>query len=73
MFLTTALAPLDSLSGWLKTAATFNPMTYVLKGMRSLSMEGWDLGALSEALLSVVLFGVIIFTAALLALRGRVS
>ncbi len=73
MFLTTAFAPLDSLSGWLKTAATFNPMTYVLKGMRSLSMEGWDLGALSEALLAVVLFGVITFTAALLALRGRVS
>ncbi len=26
MFLTTAFAPLDALSGWLRTAATFNPM-----------------------------------------------
>jgi ABC-2 type transport system permease protein len=72
MFLTTAFAPLDALSGWLKVAATFNPMTYVLKGMRSLSMQGWDAGALSEAVLAVVVFGIITLTLAFLAMRSRV-
>ena len=72
MFLTTAFAPLDALSGWLKVAATFNPMTYVLKGMRSLSMQGWDAGALSEAVLAVAVFGTITLTMAFLAMRSRV-
>ena len=72
MFLTTAFAPLDALSGWLKVAATLNPMTYVLKGMRSLSMDGWDAGALSEALLAVGVFGAVTITLAFLALRSRV-
>ena len=73
MFLTTAFAPLDSLSGWLKVAATFNPMTYVLKGMRSLSMTGWDTGALSEALLAVAVFGTLTIGFAFLAMRSRVK
>lgn len=72
MFLTTAFAPLDALSGWLKVAATFNPMTYVLKGMRSLSMQGWDAGALSEAVLAVAVFGALTLTMAFLAMRSRV-
>ncbi|HLG11438.1 MAG TPA: ABC transporter permease [Dehalococcoidia bacterium] len=73
MFLTTAFAPLEALSGWLKVAATLNPMTYVLKGMRSLSMQGWDTGALSEAILAVVVFGALTMTMAFLSMRGRVK
>jgi ABC-2 type transport system permease protein len=73
MFLTTAFAPLDALSGWLEVAATVNPMTYVLKGMRSLSMTGWDAGALSEAFLAVAIFGAVTLTAAFMALRSRVG
>ena len=34
MFLTTMFAPKEDLSGWLSTASTFNPMTYLLQGMR---------------------------------------
>lgn len=73
MFLTTAFAPLEALSGWLKVAATVNPMTYVLKGMRSLSMQGWDVGALSEALLAVAVFGVLTITFAFVSMRSRVN
>jgi ABC-2 type transport system permease protein len=71
MFLTTAFAPLDALSGWLKTAATFNPMTYVLKGMRSLSMEGWELDTLATAIGAVLAFGALTLTMAFLAMRAR--
>jgi ABC-2 type transport system permease protein len=73
MFLTTAFAPLDALSGWLKVAATLNPMTYVLKGMRSLSMQGWDTGAISEALLAVAVFGALTISFAFWAMRGRLK
>ena len=47
--LTTMFAPKEALSGWLETAATFNPMTYVLQGLRSLSLEGWDASDLGFA------------------------
>ncbi|MDA1062182.1 MAG: ABC transporter permease [Chloroflexi bacterium] len=71
MFLTTLFAPKESLSGWLETAATYNPLTYLLAGMRALSLNGWDASDLGGALLAVVGLGTVSFTLALLALRGR--
>jgi ABC-2 type transport system permease protein len=71
MFLTTAFAPMEALSGWLKVAATLNPMTYLLRGLRALTMEGWDLGELGIALLAVAVLATLTFTAALTALKSR--
>jgi ABC-2 type transport system permease protein len=71
MFLTTSFAPLEALSGWLKAAATLNPMTYVLEGMRALSMEGWDIDELAIAMLAVGGFATFTFSLAFLALRSR--
>ncbi len=71
LFLTTLFAPREALSGWLSTAATFNPMTYLLAGLRALSMNGWDASDIGGALLAVAGVGVLSFTLALLALRGR--
>ena len=73
MFLTTMFAPKEALSGWLEVAATWNPMTYLLAGMRSLSMSGWDASDLFGAVLAVVALGAVTFPLALLALRGRAS
>jgi ABC-2 type transport system permease protein len=72
MFLTTAFAPKEALSGWLETAATFNPMTYLLQGMRSLSMNGWDAGDIAGAILAVVGLGCVTLPLAFLALRSRI-
>jgi ABC-2 type transport system permease protein len=72
-FLTTSFVPLDLLSGWLETAATINPVTYLLEGMRSLITEGWQLDDLAGAIAAIGGIGVVSLTAALLALRGRVS
>jgi len=72
MFLTTAFAPQEALSGWLSTAATFNPMTYVLRGMRALSMAGWIAHELWVAFVAVAALGVVTVSIALMALRGRV-
>lgn len=42
IFLTTGFMPKEFLSGWFKTAATVNPVTYVLDAMRALVITGWD-------------------------------
>jgi ABC-2 type transport system permease protein len=73
MFLTTLFAPKEALSGWLKAAATVNPMTYLLQGLRSLSMTGWDAGDIAVALLAVGALGSVSLTLAFLAMKGRVS
>ncbi len=72
LFLTTMFAPKEALSGWLSTAATFNPVTYLLQGMRSLSMEGWDAGDIGVALLAVAGLGSFSLSFAFLALKTRI-
>jgi ABC-2 type transport system permease protein len=72
-FLTTAYVPQAALSGWLSTVANFNPVTYVLAGLRSLITVGWDAGALGAALVAMAAVAVVSLSLALVALRGRVS
>jgi hypothetical protein len=48
-------------------------MTYLLQGMRALTMEGWNVGDLGVALLTVGALGSVSLTLALLALRGRIQ
>jgi ABC-2 type transport system permease protein len=70
-FLTSTFVPMDQLSGWMKFAATINPITYVLGAMRSLLNEGWDPRALMLGVLAaLVLFGCC-FSFALFGLRVR--
>ena len=73
MFLSTMFAPESALSGWLRGAATVNPMTYVLRGMRSLSMIGWDAHAIAVSLFAAGLFGIVTMSVALIALRSRIK
>jgi len=72
-FLTTTFVPKQALSGWLAAVAFYNPMTYILAGLRSLVSNGWDGVALGEALLAIAAFGVLSLSLALAALRGRVQ
>ena len=46
LFLTTSYVPRDQLSGWLDTVAAFNPVTYLLEGLRSLAIDGWSIDLL---------------------------
>jgi len=70
-FLTTAFLPKEALSGWLSTFAEFNPVTYLLGGMRSV-ISDWDAGAMLEGFAAIGVVGALSMTVALLALRGRV-
>lgn len=63
----------NQVAGWLSAVATVNPVTYILDGMRALSMEGWNGGDILGAAVAVAAFGLVTQALALLALRGRVQ
>jgi ABC-2 type transport system permease protein len=72
LFLTTSYVPRSQLSDWLDTVAGFNPVTYLLGGLRSLVMEGWEWDELAKALLAVALVGAVSMSLCFAALRGRI-
>jgi ABC-2 type transport system permease protein len=49
LFLTPNFVPRDLLTRPMEIAATYNPVTYVMEGMRSLILDGFDWGALIAA------------------------
>jgi len=72
LFLTSSYVPRSQLSGWLRTVAGFNPVTYILAGLRSMVLEnGWQWGELTHALIAVAVVGAISMSMCFAALRGR--
>lgn len=53
LFLSESFVPKEFYAGWLEFLATINPVTYVLQGMRTLTMEGWEWSAVGKALGSI--------------------
>ncbi len=72
-FLTTSFLPQEALTGWLATVADYNPVTYVLAGLRSLVSEGWELTPLLQGLGASLALMAISFGLASLTMKGRVS
>ncbi|MCB8952833.1 MAG: ABC transporter permease [Ardenticatenales bacterium] len=70
-FLTASFVPLDLLSGWLNTAARFNPITYVLEAMRTVLNTGWDGNAIWRGVLACLILAAIMYALAVYALRVR--
>jgi ABC-2 type transport system permease protein len=70
-FLTSAFLPQEAMTGWLSTIASWNPVTYLLDGLRSLILVGWDGEALFKAVVAIVGVGILSFTLAFTALKGR--
>jgi ABC-2 type transport system permease protein len=74
LFLTSSYVPRSQLSGWLSTVAGFNPVTYLLSGLRSLVLgTGWQWSELGQSLAAIAIVGVISMTMCFAALRGRVK
>lgn len=71
-FLTTTFLPQDALTGWLSTVADYNPVTYLLAGLRALISDGWTFSDIVPAIVAVALVGAISFALAFSALRARV-
>jgi ABC-2 type transport system permease protein len=61
LFLSSAFFPRDLIEqDWFRTIATYNPVSYMVEGIRSLVITGWDAGALAAsfgiAAAAIVLF-----------------
>lgn len=72
IFLSSAFAPEEALSGWLRTAATYNPVTYMFRGLRALSLEGWNWTHISQGLAAAIGLSIVTLSLASLALRRRI-
>ncbi len=70
-FLSTAFVPQLAMTGWMSTIANYNPVTYVLAGLRSLESGGWQPGQIGPCMVSVACVFGISMTLALVALRSR--
>ncbi len=73
LFLTTSYVPRDQLTGWLDTVAGLNPVTYILEGLRSLALDGWQWGELAKTMLAIGLVAALSMSMCFAALRGRVN
>jgi ABC-2 type transport system permease protein len=72
LFLSSATLPRDLISSdWFRTVATINPVSYLIEGMRSLIIIGWDPEALALGFGVAAAIFVIALWAATLALRDR--
>lgn len=71
-FLTTSSLPLEALTDWLATAARYNPLTYLLAGLRTIITDGWVLSEILPAVAAIAGVGLVAFTLAFTALRARV-
>jgi ABC-2 type transport system permease protein len=58
---------------WFRTAATFNPVSYLIEGIRSLVIEGWNGEALGLAFGVTFALGVVALGASTWALRVRME
>jgi ABC-2 type transport system permease protein len=72
LFMTSSYMPRDQLSPWLDHVAAFNPVTYILDGLRSITMIGWEWAELGQAALAVLIVGTISMSMCFAALRGRI-
>jgi ABC-2 type transport system permease protein len=70
-FLTTAFLPKAALTGWLGKVADWNPVTYLLDGMRSITSVGWEAKPIFYAVLAILGLGLFSQILAFRALRGR--
>jgi hypothetical protein len=60
LFLTPNFVPFDRLSPLMETLARINPISYVIVGLRSPVIEGWDAGKIGAAVLVIALLGIVL-------------
>ncbi len=74
LFLSSMNLPRDLIEiDWFRTVATINPVSYLIEGLRSLIISGWDAQALALAFGIGLGLAVAALGAASLALKGRLA
>lgn len=72
LFLSSAALPRDLIAqDWFRTAATMNPVSYMIEGIRSLFITGWDGEALALAFAIAIAIFSVSLAAASLAMKER--
>jgi ABC-2 type transport system permease protein len=72
LFLSSATLPRDLIAHeWYRTVATINPVSYLIEGMRSLIIIGWDAEALALGFGVAIAIFTVALSASTLALRER--
>ena len=63
LFLSSAFFPRDLIEqDWFRTIATYNPVSYMVEGIRSLVITGWDGQALAQAF-GIAAIAIVVFLA----------
>lgn len=74
IFLSSSSLPRNLIeTGWFKTIATYNPVSYLIEGIRSLIITGWDARALALGFGIAAALTLASLTAASIALGKRVG
>lgn len=74
LFISSAIIPRDLMTtAWFHTAASINPMSYLIEGLRSLIITGWDLQALALCLGIALALATIALIVSLAGMRGRLA
>lgn len=60
LFLTPNFVPFELLTPLMETLARINPVSYVIEGLRSLVIEGWDLDKIAACLGVIVAMGIVL-------------
>jgi ABC-2 type transport system permease protein len=72
LFLSSMALPRDMIDiEWFRTVATYNPVSYLIEGVRSLFITGWDGEALALAFGAAAAIAAVFLAASNLALRTR--
>ena len=74
LFLSSMALPRDLIeTDWFRTIATYNPVSYMIEGIRSLLITGWDAEALLLGFGTATALLVIALTVATLSIKGRMA
>ncbi len=72
LFLSSMALPRDLIeTDWFRTIATYNPVSYMIEGIRSLLITGWDAEALALGFACGSVILVAALTAATASIRSR--
>ncbi len=69
IFMSTALMPIEMQPDWLETVAKFNPASYVVDGIRSLIISGYDWTLISQTFAIIMLVAIFSIGGSILKLR----
>lgn len=72
LFTSSAFFPRELMTGWYRDVATYNPVSWLVEGLRHLAISGFDAGEAATALGVAAGLGTVSLTVALAQLRWRV-